>query len=85
MTDLNKSGNTVVIALVAVVVIAVAGVVGYMVTNNPKTTTKSTTVIKTESVPNSIKSKDDLDQANKALDSTDIDGSTNTSGISNEL
>lgn len=85
MTDLNKSGNTVVIALVAVVVIAVAGVVGYMVASKPTTTTKSTTVIKTESVPNSIKSKADLDQANKALDSTDIDGSTNTSGISNEL
>lgn len=86
MKHLGQNGFSQVALLLVVVVVVAVGFVGYEVHNhNLKTTTKSTAVIKTNDVPASINSSEDLNQAASALDNTNVDTSVDPNSLDNDI
>lgn len=87
MKNLNQRGVSQLLILLAVVVVAAVGVVGYRVMNDKDTTTtvkSTTTVIKQENVPSTIKSSADVNKATQALDQTNVD-SVNPDQLDTEI
>lgn len=86
MKKLTQQGSTPLVLFLAVAVIAAVGVVGYRVMNTDTTEDTTATVqTKAESaVPDTISSTADLNQAEAALNSTDIDA-VNPSSLDSDL
>ena len=87
MTKFNQKGSTHIVAVVGVLVIAVAGFVGYRVLNaNQTESAGSAKPVATQStVPKKISTKADVIKASKALDETAIDGSVNPNQLDQDL
>lgn len=71
LTPLSQKGASHIIAVLAIVVIGVAGFVGYKVMNNEKTASNTDTAQST--LPEQLKTKQDIDQASTSLDEFDSD------------
>lgn len=84
--SLNQRGAGHIVLLVAVTVVVAAGIVGYRVmqNNSPDATSRGSSKAE-KPVPAKIDSKSDLQQASKALNSTDIDSSVNPNQLSSDL
>lgn len=68
----DQRGASHIVAILAVVVIAAVGVVGYRVMNNDKTSTETATTSQSSNDPATIESKADVVKADKQLDSTSL-------------
>ena len=76
MKYLDQRGSSHIAAILAVVVVAAIGVVGYRVANKNSDTTTASTVsgyATTSEAPSTIKTRADVTKASAALDSTSID------------
>lgn len=82
----TQSGATHLVLLLALVVVAVAGFVGYRVwTNqNEDTDTTGSTASQT-AVPETITDTKDLDQANSALEQASLDNDLNPAGLEQDV
>lgn len=83
MKKLNNRGIAHLVIILAVVVVAAIGLVGYIVVNNNHD--QAGTVSATDGIPTTIKTKADLNQASKALDETSIDDSLNPNQLDADL
>ena len=83
MKTLNQRGSSHLVLILAVVVVVVAGVVGYRVMNTSETNTD--VVSSKASEPDSIKSTADVKRASAALDDTAIDGPVNPDQLDSDL
>lgn len=85
-TSSNQRGSTHLVLLMAVLVFAVVGIVGYRVlgSNTPASDTSSAAT-SSKAVPAKINSPADVQKASNALDATPIDGSVNPDSLNSDL
>ena len=84
----NNSGFSIIPVLLLVVVVAIAGFVGWRVYDTQNTTKNNTnlsTPATKQSTEQPIKSKADLEKDQSALDSSNVDGDLDTTAISQDL
>jgi flagellar basal body-associated protein FliL len=85
---ISQAGSSHIVALVGVLVIAVVAFAGYRVLHSSTpvdTASSKTSTAETAQVPSAIKSKSDVTEASKALDSTQIDDSVNPNSLNDDL
>ena len=86
MKYLNQRGTSHLVVFLGIAVIAIVAVAGFRVySQNSSTTETASTPASNNSAPASIKSTSDVNQATKALDSTNVDSSVNPSQVDNDL
>jgi hypothetical protein len=83
----NQSGfGHLVLVLCLALVVGVVGFAGYRVMNNTDNEVSSTTAKTAETeAPATIESNDDLVQAQKAVDTSDIDSDLDTSALDQDI
>ena len=83
----NQRGSSHVVLVLAVVVIAAVGIIGYRVTQNqdPAAVSTSTTPATTSEDSGAINSKADLKDAEASLDNTAIDSSVNPDQLDDDI
>ncbi len=85
--SLNQRGSSHIVALLAVVVVAGVGVIGYRVMSKPATSASNSPLASNSSaeVPTTFKTKADVRKADAALSKTAVDGSVNPAQLDDDL
>lgn len=86
-TALNQKGSTHLAAILAVIVVVLAGVAGYRVLHAADTTpaASSTTASTHATAPDTFKNAADVRQADASLDSTTIGSQVNPDELDNDI
>lgn len=85
MKSLNQRGSTFVVLIFGLIVVVVVAVVGYRIVNTTDTGTISSSPVESSSVPKTVDSAADINQADEALDGTAIDSGINPDQLDSEL
>lgn len=85
MRTLNQKGVGHLLIVLALLVVATIGFVGWKVLGSDDTGTASVSTSEQVAVPATIKDKSDLNQASQALDTTDIDSGVNPDSLNSDL
>lgn len=86
-TTLNQVGSSALLAFLAIAIIAAAGIVGYRVIQNNDTAsnTPSSSANKSSSDSAKINSTNDVKNASKDLESTNVDSQVNTDQLDSDI
>ncbi|MEK7153436.1 MAG: hypothetical protein AAB834_05790 [Patescibacteria group bacterium] len=80
-----QKGSAHILAILAVIVVAAVGFVGYRVMNNDEGPASETSSQSSQVVPDEIRSDQDLEQAGTALDSEQLDSDLDPAQLDTDL